>query len=457
MSSTKRLWRNQSAKSDLSEWLEASKQLDFEERDYASRLDLISKVRGLHKAEKYIQNIPKSFQGEVIYRTLLANCVMAVNVKKAEEVFNKMKDQKFPVTSFACNQLLLLYKRVDKKKIVDILELMEKENVKPSLFTYKILIDTKGQSNDITGMEEVVKEMKAAGIEPDISTQAITARHYVYGGLKEKAEAVLKEMEGGNLKEHRWACRDLLPLYAELGQADEVRRVWKFCESSPRLEEFLAAIEAWGKLKDVEEAEAIFERMSSTWKKLTSKHYSALLRVYANNKMVAKGKDLVKRMADSGIRIGPLTWDLLVRLHVEAGEVEKAESILQKATQQSQMKPMFTSYFVIMEQYAKRGDIHNSEKMFHKMRQAGYVGRLRQFQCLVQAYINAKEDSGVRIARLRKISLAPSGCQHHHIYAQSLSLNLMNILMISGFQLMPDLGRCFFLRTLVQKYKKRAP
>ncbi|KAK1565413.1 hypothetical protein Q3G72_025952 [Acer saccharum] len=130
--------------------------------------------------------------------------------------------------------------------------------------------------------------------------------------------------------------------------------------------------------------------MCSTWKKLTSKHYSALLRVYANNKMVAKGKDLVKRMDDSGIRIGLLTWDLLVRLHVEAREVEKAESILQKATQQNQMKPMFTSYFVIMEQYAKQGDIHNSEKMFHKMRQAGYVGRLRQFQCLVQAYINAK-------------------------------------------------------------------
>ncbi|KAK1548979.1 hypothetical protein Q3G72_015654 [Acer saccharum] len=273
----------------LSEWLEASKRLDFEERDYASRLDLIS--------------------------------------KKAEEVFNKMKDQKFPITSFACNQMLLLYKRVDKKKIVDVLELMEKENVKPSLFTYKILIDTKGQSNDITGMEEVVKEMKAAGIEPDISTQSIMARHYVYGGLKEKAEAMLKEMEGGNLKEHRWACRDLLPLYAELGQADEVRRVWKFCESSPRLEEFMAAIEAWGKLKDVEEAEAIFERMCSTWKKLTSKHYSALLRVYANNKMVAKGKDLVKRMADSGIRIGPLTWDLLVRLHVEAGEPFSSSTI----------------------------------------------------------------------------------------------------------------------------------
>ena len=84
----------------LSEWLEAKKQLDFIDRDYASRLDLIAKVRGLQKAEYYIQSVPKSFRGEVIYRTLLANCVAAYNLKKAEEVFNKMKDLEFPITLF---------------------------------------------------------------------------------------------------------------------------------------------------------------------------------------------------------------------------------------------------------------------------------------------------------------------------------------------------------------------
>ncbi|KAL8225393.1 hypothetical protein R6Q57_017950 [Mikania cordata] len=68
-----------------------------------------------------------------------------------------MKDLNLPVTAFACNQLLLLYKRTDKKKIADVLLLMEKENVKPSLFTYRLLIETKGMSNDIIGMEQVLE------------------------------------------------------------------------------------------------------------------------------------------------------------------------------------------------------------------------------------------------------------------------------------------------------------
>ncbi|GMJ02368.1 PENTATRICOPEPTIDE REPEAT 596 [Hibiscus trionum] len=392
----------------LSEWLEMKKRFDLVERDYASRVDLIAKVRGLQKAEDYIQTIPISFRGEIVYRTLLANCVISNNLKKAEEIFNKMKDLEFPITAFACNQLLLLYKKLDKKKIADVLLLMEKENVKPSLFTYRILIDTKGSCNDIAGMEQIVETMKADGLEPDTHTQSVLAKHYASAGVTEKAEEVLKAMEGDNIKENRWRCRYLLPLYAELGKADEVERIWKVCESKPRLEEYLAAIDAWGKLGQIEKSEAVFDRLLETSKKLPARFYTKLLKVYSDHKMLQKGKDLVKRMADNGCQIGPLTWDALVKLYVEAGEVEKADSILQKACMQKENKPMFTSFMVVMEQYAKRGDVHNTEKMFHRMRQAGYVARFRQFQTLIEAYRNAKAPAyGIR-ERMKADNIFPN-------------------------------------------------
>lgn len=373
----------------LLEWLGSNKKLEFVEKNYASQLDLIAKLRGLHKAEKYIESIPKSFRGELIYRTLLANCVSQNNLRKTEEVFNKMKDLDLPVTAFACNQLLIMYKKVDKKKIADVLLLMEKENIKPSSLTYKILIDTKGQANDIAGMEQIVETMKAEGIELDIRIQAILARHYTSAGLKEKAEAVLKDMEGENLKEKKWVCPFLLRLYANLGKADEVERIWKVCESKPQISDCTAAVEAWGKLKKIEEAEAVFEVMLKKWT-LYSKNYYVLLKVYENHTMLTKGKDLIKRMVNSGAEMGPLTWDALVKLYVRAGEVEKADSVLQKVTKQSRLKPLFSTYMAVLEQYSKRGDVHNSEKIFHTMRLAGYTSRLSQFQALIQAYTNAK-------------------------------------------------------------------
>lgn len=373
----------------FSEWLEATKKIDLTEQNYASRLDLIAKAQGIQRAERYIEDIPKSFRGELVYGALLAGCVHVCNMRKAEAVFNKIRELELPITVYACNQMLTLYKKLDKKKVADILLLMEKENVKPSLLTYKLLIDIKGASNDILGMEQLFETMKAEGVLPDINALTTMARHYISGGLKDKALTVLKEIEG-ELKESIEARRALLFLYASLGHSDNVARIWKECELDPTLGQCCAGIKAWGKLGKVENAEAIFEMMLQKWKKLSSRHYTALLEVYVNNKLVTKGKDFVKQMGDSGCLIGPFAWDALVRLYLGAGDVEKAESILHKAAQQKRTRPLFNTYMVVMKHHAERGDIHNTEKVFHRMKRIGYHGRLKPFEILIQAYINAK-------------------------------------------------------------------
>ncbi|RHN82565.1 putative pentatricopeptide [Medicago truncatula] len=134
--------------------------------------------------------------------------------------------------------------------------MMEKENVKPSPYTYKILIDVKGMSNDIDGISQIVRTMKAEGVEPDHLTWAVLARHYASAGLIEKTEAILKVTICG--------------------------------------------------LKKIEEAEAVFGMMSIKWK-LIAQNYLVLLKIYTRHKMLDKGKDLIKKMEDSGCIIGPIT------------------------------------------------------------------------------------------------------------------------------------------------------
>ncbi|KAL1203534.1 Pentatricopeptide repeat-containing protein [Cardamine amara subsp. amara] len=391
----------------ITEWLVKNKQYEWEEKDYASRLDLISKVFGLYKGEVYIEKIPESFRGELVYRTLLSNYVATSNMRKAEAVFNKMKNLGFPLSTFACDQMLTLYKRVDKKKIADVLLLMEKENVKPTLHTYKILIETKG-SYDISGMEQIVETMKSEGVELDLRAQSIIARHYASAGLKEKAEKVLKEMEGESLEENRRVCKDLLSIYGSLQRVDEVTRVWKICEEKPDYNEFLAAVLAFGKINKVKEAEAVFEKMLKMGYRASSNMYSVLLRVYVDHKMVSEGKDLIKQMADSGCNIGALTWDAVIKLYVEAGEVEKADSSLSKATQSKQMKPLMSSFMYVMDEYVRRGDVHNTEKIFQRMRQAGYQSRFRTYQALIQVYVNAKAPAYGMKDRMKADNIFPN-------------------------------------------------
>ncbi|XP_074577490.1 pentatricopeptide repeat-containing protein At1g80270, mitochondrial-like [Curcuma longa] len=372
------------------DWLEANKRIEFLEHDYASRLNLICKLDGLQKAENYIQKIPVSYRGEVVYRTLLVNCVDSNNSRKAEEVFNRIKDLGLPITTFICDQLLMLYRRAEQKKIPEVLAMMEKENIKPSLLTYRLVIDTKGHASDISGMEQIIDMMKAEGLKPDLMIQCTVAKYYISAGLNEKAEAVLKEMEGDDIQENYVTRKSLLPLYAALGKADDVGRIWEICKSSRRRDEYVAAIEAWGKLGNIEKAEEVFEDMIKVCTNVSAKQYIALLKVYVNNKLLSKGKDFAKRMTDDGCHIGPVTWDVLINLYAEAGELEKAGLILQQASQRTENKPYYSSYLTLLDKYSKKGDVQNAEKIFLHLKQAGYVGKLKPYQYLLQAYINAK-------------------------------------------------------------------
>ncbi|PKA47377.1 Pentatricopeptide repeat-containing protein [Apostasia shenzhenica] len=373
----------------LLEWLEESKQFDFVERDYASRLDLVAKTRGLQEAENYIDEVPESFKGEVVYRTLLANCVTVSNVKKAEEVFCKMRDLGLPLSAFAYNQLLLLYRRINRRKIPDVLLMMEKDNVKPSLFTYMILIDAKGLAKNIAGMESILESMKTEGVALDNACRAMVAGHYISAGLNEKAEETLKDIEL-DFKENTDAWKFLLPLYAALHRVDDVKRVWKSCEAVACVDDFKAAIEACGKVGLVEDAEKVFEKMRQKWKKVPPRCYNALLNVYADHKLLSKGKDLARKMSEAGCWIGPLTWDALVKLFAKAGEVKKADSVLEIAVQKKGNRPLYRSYIALLEKYSEMGDVYNAEKIFHWLKEAEYPRRVRQYVLLAEAYKNAK-------------------------------------------------------------------
>ena len=393
----------------LSDRLVEDDKFESDERIYASRVDLIARVHGVKMAEAYIEMIPDSYRGGLVYQNLLAHCSRFNKVKKAEEVFQKMRDLGFPVTLFSCNHLLFLYKRRDKKKIPDVLQLMEKENVKPSARTYKVLMGIRSPFTDYKRAEEILEFMKSDGIQPDIQARFIMARQYLDAGLKDKAEALLKEMEGNNLEENRWVCHNLLSLYGQLEKADEVERIWNICKTDPHLYEGMAAITAWGKLKKVEKAEAVFDWLLKRLKKPSHKIYTKLLTVYVDNKQLAKGENLVKRMTEGDLRTGPLDWHSLVRLYLDAGEVEKADHMFMKfSRQRSMMRPLFNSYMDIMKEYAKRGDIRNSEKMFLRIKQAGFSVRSFQFEHLINAYINAKKPAYGIWERLKAENLSPS-------------------------------------------------
>ena len=238
--------------------------------------------------------------------------------------------------------------------------------MKPSCLAYRVLVAFKSQIKDTIGMEQLAEGMKSQGLQPGIHVIIVSASHYISIGMKDKAIAILKEIEGQKLTESTGGHSSLLSLYASLGMVDDQSGIWNDCKlkhtKKESIAESIAAIAAWGRLGNVEEAESVFEMALLMLKKLSSKHYSELLRVYIRHSQISEGKEFIKRMEDSRCWIGPLTWDGLVRLYVEDGDLKKADSILNNAYQKNNVRLMFKTCFFVMEQYAKQGDMQNTEK-----------------------------------------------------------------------------------------------
>ncbi|XP_028777007.1 pentatricopeptide repeat-containing protein At1g15480, mitochondrial-like [Neltuma alba] len=258
-----------------------------------------------------------------------------------------------------------------------------------------------------------MEAMKSQGLQLDIHVLTIVAGHFVSKGLKDKALVIVNEIERGNIKNIIGGRMALLSLYASLGMADDVSRIWTICKLDPTMNECLAAIAAWGKLGKVEEVEAVFEMMLEKWKKLPSNIYADLLNVYVHNNMISEGKKFLDRIVDVKGWVGPLIWDGLVRLYVGDGDAVKADSILTKVVEDKtsgrrRVRPMFTTFLYARELYAKLGDRHNTEKWLFRMRQSGYRGRLRPYEILTQAYINAKTPAYGLRERMKSENVYPN-------------------------------------------------
>ncbi|GLJ08235.1 hypothetical protein SUGI_0084610 [Cryptomeria japonica] len=374
------------------QWLLAKSLFPFNENEHSICLELVAREHGISKAQEYFETIPLKMRVKKVYGKLLSKCVYEGDIKKSEEIFKKMKDAGLSPGVIEYNSLLILYKHINRKNVFSILKMMEHENVKPNSLTYNILIDCKGRAGNIVGMEQVFNKMKEDGIETDYITLSTLAKHYVHFRNLKKVELLIKELENSYMNE-RHVLKILLPLYADVGKDNEIERVWNIFESSHTIfmSEYIAGIKAWGKLGNIEKAEVIFEKLLNSGKKIKSpRAYKSLLDVYANHNLSLKGMELVERMFSKGITIDPATCDTLVKLFVKSGDTEKAGAFLFEVCRGKQVKPWYKTFSRVLEEYAERGDIENSEKIFDGLTCIGYSGQLQSYEFLLQAYIKAQ-------------------------------------------------------------------
>ncbi|GAV83065.1 PPR domain-containing protein [Cephalotus follicularis] len=286
----------------IMEWMETRK-MNFSHTDYAIRVDLIAKEKGISAAENYFGGLPPLVKNRSTYGALLNCYCKELMTDEALALFEKMNDLNFVSNSLAFNNLMSLYMRLGQpEKVPPIVVDMKQRSIPLCSYSYNVWMQSYASLNDIEGVERVLEEVVKVGEDKCTwTTYSNLAGIYVKAGLFEKAELALKRLEK-KIPRQREPYHYLISLYAGTSNLGEVKRVWSSLKSAfPKTtnRSYRVMLQALAKLKDVEGLMKCFKEWESNCSSYDVRLSNVAIRAYLKQDMYKEAafvfNDAIKR------------------------------------------------------------------------------------------------------------------------------------------------------------------
>lgn len=215
---------------EISEWMVSHDEYELSDTDYAIRIDLMTKVFGVHSAERYFEGLPASAKTSKTYTALLHCYARLKLTEQAEDFFERIKSANLPLTAITYNELMTFYISVGQlEKVPPIVEEMKRQNVDLDLFTYNLWLTSHAAALSIDDVGNILNEMS---INPNCDqtwTRYVQlAKIYIRAScLTNSDSSSVMENAKAVLQRQLISYDFLLILYGSLGNKSQIDRIWK--------------------------------------------------------------------------------------------------------------------------------------------------------------------------------------------------------------------------------------
>ncbi|KAM0836835.1 hypothetical protein ACQ4PT_062058 [Festuca glaucescens] len=394
------------------EWVIRERPYKLSELDYSYLLEFTAKVHGISEAESLFLRIPQEYRNELLYNNLVMACLELALIKLSYGYMRKMRELSLPISPYVYNRLIILHSSEGRRKTISkILAQMKASRVTPHTSTYNILLKIQANEHNIDGVARVFSDMKRAKIEPNEITYGILAISHAVARLytvsQTYIEAIKNSMTGTN-----WSTQEiLLILYGYLGKEKELKMTWNLMQGLPhiRSKSFTLAIEAFGKVGSVEQAEEIWGEIKSTRKLRLTEQFNSMLSVYCRHGLVDKASAVFKEMRASGCQPNAITYRHLALGCLKAGLMKQALNTMDMGKKEvvtgkvRSSTPWLETTHLLLENFAEIGDLENAKRVFAELNESKYCRNSFVYNTLLKAYVKAKvyEPDFVRTMILR--------------------------------------------------------
>ncbi|KAL3509386.1 hypothetical protein ACH5RR_028787 [Cinchona calisaya] len=377
----------------VSEWMDNIHDSKLRVGDAAVHLDLISKVRGMEQAEKYLESLPDNLRVFQTYGALLNSYAQAKSLDKAEAIMHKMRQLHYNKT-LCYNVMLNLYSQMGKQeKLESLVQEMDDKGIYFDQFSYNIRLNAYIAASDIRGMEKLLMKMEADPlVVMNWNSYSTAANGFLKASDIEKAEMLLKKSEeliksatvGAKVgpkarvkavERASQAYEVLITLYASMGRKGEVYRLWNLHKKPRKFynRSYACIISSLLKLDDLGGAEKILDEWFSNKIYFDIRIPNLLVTAFCKEGNTEKAESIISRLVESGNEPNASTWSHMASGYYKNNQMENAVEMTKKsiATSFPGWRPDFPVLAACLEYLREKGDVDGAEETIRLLEQRG--------------------------------------------------------------------------------------
>ncbi|CAD6246790.1 unnamed protein product [Miscanthus lutarioriparius] len=178
----------------------------------------------------------------------------------------------------------------------------------------------------------------------------------------------------------------------------ELKRTWEIMQDLPhiRSKSFTLAIEAFGKVGSIDQAEKIWVQIKSTKKLSLTEQFNSILSVYCRHGVVDKASSIFKEMRANGCQPNAITYRHLALGCLKSGLVKEALNTIDMGKKEVVTKkvrsstPWLETTHLLLENFAEIGDLENAKRLYSELNESKYSRNYFVYNTLLKAYVKAK-------------------------------------------------------------------
>lgn len=242
--------------------------------DYATRIDLMTKVFGIDAAERYFEGLPDSVKTSETYTALLHSYAGAKLTEKAEELYRRIKESKLLFSALTYNEMMTLYMSVGQlEKVAAVVEDLKQNDVAPDIFTYNVWVSSCAATFKIGEVRKILDEMtRDPGFNDGWSRYYNLVKIYIAAGNLVSGDSPLVEADK-SISQREWITYDfLILLYAGLENKDRIDRIWKSLRMTKQKmtsRNYICVLSSYLMLGHLKEMEEVIDQ----WKQSTTSDF----------------------------------------------------------------------------------------------------------------------------------------------------------------------------------------